>query len=88
MKQNDKLQGDKVTTPKYPHIKVSMNHNATDPLAVLFKVSFTMKRAGVPVPEIDTYVDTIMRLVDGDLNNAGRAVAVVKESMKWVALAD
>lgn len=77
-----------MTTPKYPHIKVSMNHNATDPLAVLFKVTFTMKREGVPVPEIDTYVDTIMRLVGGDLNNAGRAVAVVKESMKWVALTD
>lgn len=77
-----------MSTPKYPHIKVSMNHNATDPLAVLFKVAFTMKRDGVPVSEIDTYVDTIMRLVDGDLNNAGRAVAVVKESLKWVALTD
>jgi hypothetical protein len=47
-----------------------------------------MKREGVPTSELDTYVDTIMRLVDGDLNNAGRAVAVVKESMKWVTLSD
>ena len=83
---NDK--GDKMSTPNYPPIKVSMNHNATDPLAVLFKVAFTMKRDGVPVSEIDTYVDTIMRLVDGDLNNAGRAVAVARESMKWVTLSD
>ena len=88
MKQNDKIQGDKMSTPKYPHIKVSMNHNATDPLAVLFKVSFTMKREGVPTSELDTYVDTIMRLVDGDLNNAERAVAVARESMKWVTLSD
>ena len=77
-----------MSTPKYPHIKVSMNHNATDPLAVLFKVSFTMKKEGVSKEDLDTYVDTIMRLVGGDLSSGGRAVAVVKESMKWVTLSD
>lgn len=77
-----------MSTPKYPHIKVSMNHNATDPLAVLMKVSYEMKAAGVPVSDLNDYLKAILTIVDGDVNNFSRAAQVVRESLKWVALTD
>lgn len=77
-----------MSTPKYPHIKVSMNHNATDPLAVLMKVSHEMRVAGVPVPELNKYLMAILTIVDGDIDNFSRAAEVVRESLKWVALSD
>jgi hypothetical protein len=83
---NDK--GDKMSTPKYPHIKVSMNHRGTDPLAVLMKVSYEMKAAGVPVSELNDYLKAILTIVNGDVNNFSRAAEVVRESLKWVALTD
>jgi len=77
-----------VATPKYPHIKVSMRHKATDPLAVLMKVSFEMRAAGVPTEELNNYLKAILTIVKGDVNDFTRAKEVVLESLKWVDLTD
>lgn len=83
---NDK--GDKMTSPKYPDIKVSTHHRGTDPFAVLVAVSHAMKANNVPLEDKTAYLDAILAIMEQDLSKAQRAVAVVKETLKWVALAD
>ena len=77
-----------MSNPKYPDIKVSTHHRATDPMAVLMAVSHAMKEAGVSPTECVEYLDNVRGIIQNSETNAQRAVAVVKESLKWVALAD
>jgi len=77
-----------MSTPKYPHIKVTTHHRATDPMAVLMAVSHAMKDARVPTSDCIEYLDNVMGIIQNSETNAKRAVAVAKESLKWVALTD
>jgi hypothetical protein len=88
MDYNDELRGDKMSNPKYPDIKVSTHHKSTDPMAVLMAVSHAMKEAGVPTSDAIEYLDNVLGIIQNSETNAKRAVAVVKESLKWVALTD
>jgi hypothetical protein len=88
MNYNDKIRGDKMSNPKYPDIKVSTHHKATDPMAVLMAVSHAMKEAGVPTSDCIEYLDNVLGIIQNSETKAKRAVAVVRETMKWVALTD
>jgi hypothetical protein len=88
MNSNDKLRGDKMSNPKYPDIKVSTHHKATDPMAVLLAVSHAMKEAGVPTIECIEYLDNVLGIIENTKTKTKRAIAVVEESIKWVALSD
>jgi len=77
-----------MSNPKYPDIKVSTHHKATDPMSVLLAVSHAMKEAGVPTIECIEYLDNVLGIIDNTKTKAKRAVAVVEESLKWVALTD
>lgn len=77
-----------MSNPKYPDIKVSTHHKSTDPLAVLIAVSHAMKEAGVSTTECVKYLDNVRGIIQNSENRAQRAVAVVRESQKWVALTD
>jgi hypothetical protein len=51
-------------------------------------VSHAMKEAGVPTIECIEYLDNVLGIIENTKTKTKRAIAVVEESIKWVALSD
>ena len=88
MNQNDKIRGDAMSNPKYPNIKVSTHHRATDPMSVVIAVIHAMKKEGASTSDSIEYLNNVLGIIENSDTKAKRAVAVVKESLKWVTLTD
>jgi hypothetical protein len=78
-----------MSTPKYPNITVNLHHRGSDPTAVMMAVVHALDKEEIPASDRTQYLDAILEIVkNNDLTTGQRAVAVAKESMKWVALTD